>query len=58
MRYPAAAGPGAEGPAALNLLAAAIALMLRAPGHRHLFLGELDWLLLPPLALKQCRLFT
>ena len=32
--------------------------MLRSPSHRHVFLGELDWLLLPRLALKHCRLFT
>lgn len=56
----------AEAPAApegalapnLNVLTGAIGLMMASPRHRHLFLADLEWALLPPLALKQFRLFT
>lgn len=29
----------------------------RMPGKQHLFLQDLDWAVLPPLVLDQCRLF-
>ena len=32
-------------------------LMMRSPVHRHLFLADLEWLVTPPLMLKQFRLF-
>jgi len=32
-------------------------LMGRSPKHRHLFIADLEWLLAPPLALKQVRIF-
>ena len=32
-------------------------LMMRSPVHRHLFLADLEWLVAPPLTLKQFRLF-
>ena len=32
-------------------------LMMRSPVHRHLFLADLEWLVTPPLILKQSRLF-
>ncbi len=47
-----------QGAAALNVLTSAIGLMMASPQHRHLFLADLEWALLPPLALKQFRLFT
>ena len=31
--------------------------MMRSPVHRHLFLADLEWLVAPPLKLKQFRLF-
>ena len=31
-------------------------LMASSPAHRHLFLADLEWLLLPPVMLKQVRL--
>jgi len=31
--------------------------MMRSAPHRHLFVGDLEWLLLPPIALKQFRLW-
>ena len=51
------AAPQPEG-ASLNVLTSAIGLMMASPRHRHLFLADLEWALLPPLALKQFRLFT
>jgi cytolysin-activating lysine-acyltransferase len=32
-------------------------LMGRSPRHRHLFVADFDWLVGPPLALKQARIF-
>ncbi|NFV78774.1 toxin-activating lysine-acyltransferase [Magnetospirillum aberrantis] len=32
-------------------------LMGRSPAHRHLFMADLDWLVLPPLQLGQARLY-
>jgi len=52
-----AAPEGATAPN-LNVLTGAIGLMMASPKHRHLFLADLEWALLPPLALKQFRLFT
>jgi cytolysin-activating lysine-acyltransferase len=40
-----------------NPFASAVLLMSRDARHRHLFLADLEWALLPPLALKQVRLF-
>ncbi|MBF0167293.1 MAG: toxin-activating lysine-acyltransferase [Alphaproteobacteria bacterium] len=31
-------------------------LMTQSPAHRHFFVADLDWLILPPLMLRQCRL--
>lgn len=39
-------------------LASAIVLLGASPRHRHLFIGDLDWAVLPPIALKQFRLFA
>ncbi len=38
-----------------DVLGQVMQLMLRSPQHRHLFLADLEWLILPPLALRQCR---
>jgi cytolysin-activating lysine-acyltransferase len=32
-------------------------LLGRMPGKQHLFMADLDWAVLPPLVLDQCRLF-
>jgi cytolysin-activating lysine-acyltransferase len=32
-------------------------LMMRSPVHRHLFLADLEWLVAPPLMLRQFRLY-
>lgn len=40
-----------------NVFASAVWLMQLSPRHRHLFLADLEWALMPPLALKQFRLF-
>lgn len=31
-----------------------LGLMAASPAHRYVFLGDLEWLVLPPLALGQC----
>ena len=45
-------------PASHNVFSSAVFLMSRSAKHRHLFLADLEWRLMPPLALKQFRLFT
>ncbi len=40
-----------------ELLGQAAWVMMRSPAHRHLFVGDLEWLLLPPIACKQFRLW-
>ena len=37
-------------------LSAVMGLMLLSPRHRHMFIADMEWLLLPPLALNQYRL--
>jgi len=57
----AAAGGAAETQPvgqAPNPLASAIALMTASAPHRHLFIADLEWALLPPIALRQCRVFV
>ncbi|MBX9823619.1 MAG: toxin-activating lysine-acyltransferase [Xanthobacteraceae bacterium] len=39
------------------MLGTAITLMLRSPGHRNLFVAELEWRIYPPIMLGQFRLF-
>lgn len=41
----------------LPALGAIAWLFGRMPGKQHLFLKDLDWAVLPPLILDQCRLF-
>lgn len=33
-------------------------LMQRSPSHRHLFLADLEWLVIPPVMLRQFRIFS
>jgi cytolysin-activating lysine-acyltransferase len=58
----AATAPAEEAPPGTlrrepNVYASAIWLMQLSRRHRHLFLADLEWALMPPLALKQFRLF-
>jgi len=32
-----------------------VGLMARSPDHKHLFLADLEWRVLPPMLLRQCR---
>ena len=32
-------------------------LLMQSPVHKHLFLADLEWLVLPPVQLKQFRIF-
>lgn len=65
------AGPPAAAPAATqsvpstpavpetqaSVLGQMIWLLLQSPAHRHVFVSELEWRLLPPLTLGQARIF-
>lgn len=44
-----------SGPA--DALGQAMALMMQSPMHRHMFLADMEWLVLPPIALQQFRIF-
>jgi len=58
---PAAAPAAAQRPAAQPGPAAAlgevVSLLVQSPGHRHLFLTDLEWLVVPPIMLRQFALF-
>jgi len=36
----------------------AVWLMMQMPNYRHVFLGDLEWMVLPPILLNQFRLFN
>ncbi len=55
---PGEAQPGTASPQPVNPLAAAITLLLASPPHRHLFIADLEWRLLPAIASGQFRLIT
>lgn len=46
------------GPSSLQVqtFADVVALMAASPPHRHLFLSDIEWLVMPPLMLGQCSL--
>mgnify|MGYP000850280573 CR=1 FL=1 len=46
-------GPSTPGDAFFQIAG----LMASSPTHRHLFLADLEWLVLPPLMLQQFRIF-
>lgn len=56
--HPAETQSGTPGPQQVNPLAAAITLLLASPPHRHLFIADLEWRLLPAIASSQFRLIT
>ncbi len=39
-------------------LGRAVLLLMSQPAYRHLFLADLEWMLLPPILLNQYRLFS
>ncbi|HTH45286.1 MAG TPA: toxin-activating lysine-acyltransferase [Oxalicibacterium sp.] len=47
-----------ESLAKLPILGPALWLYARDPIKKYMFLGDLDWAVLPPVVLDQCRLFT
>ncbi len=52
-----AAGEGTAPPPAPNVMASVLMLMLQSRRHRHQFVSDIEWSVLPPLALQQFRLF-
>ncbi len=49
-----------EGPALLaplTTLGAVTSILLASPMHRHVFLAEMEWLVVPAVSLGQCRVF-
>jgi len=40
-----------------SVLGQMVWLLLQSPAHRHVFVSELEWRLLPPLTLGQARIF-
>jgi hemolysin-activating ACP:hemolysin acyltransferase len=40
-----------------EILGQVAALMMRSAGHRHLFLSDMEWLVVPPLLIGQVRVF-
>ncbi|MEW6133708.1 MAG: toxin-activating lysine-acyltransferase, partial [Pseudomonadota bacterium] len=44
--------------AKLPILGPALWLYARDPIKKYLFMGDIDWALLPPIVLDQCRLYT
>lgn len=50
-------GPSTAVPTKAALLGEILGLLTRSPTHRHLFLADLEWAVMPPLMLGQCRLF-
>lgn len=53
----AAAGTAPNAAQVCTSLGAATWLATRSPLHRHLFIADLEWLILPPIMLNQTRLY-
>src|SRR5262245_41508576 len=49
------AGAGQPSPAAA--LGEIVSLLVQSPAHRHLFINDLEWLVVPPVMLKQFAIF-
>lgn len=63
---PAAAAPAAAAPAAAaeaprddmtRLLGQIVTLLGQSPGHRHVFVSDLEWMVLPALVARQARIW-
>lgn len=54
-----AAGPAPDAPRddMTRLLGQIVSLMGQSPSHRHIFLADLEWLVLPPLTKRQVRIW-
>src|SRR6516225_1359244 len=52
---PSATAP--RNPASDAVLGQVVWLMMNMPQYRHVFLADLEWMVLPPILLKQYRLF-
>ncbi|MCR4377237.1 MAG: toxin-activating lysine-acyltransferase [Rhodospirillales bacterium] len=48
---------GPPTPDARQILADVVWLMMSAPNHKHLFLSDLEWLVVPPILAGQFRVF-
>lgn len=44
--------------AKLPILGPAVWLYARDPVRKYMFMGDIDWMLLPPIVLDQCRLYS
>jgi len=51
------AASGAVAETQASVLGQMVWLLLQSPAHRHVFVSELEWRLLPPLTLGQARIF-
>jgi len=56
-KSPAPDAVAAAGNDPSGLLGAAVWLMLSSPGHKHLFVTDFEWLVVPPILAKQFRLY-
>lgn len=54
---PGQAQPAEGGLDRITVVGHATWLMMQAPTHKHLFLADLEWLVLPPVILGQFRLW-
>lgn len=48
---------GAAQPGTAAALGEIVSLLVQSPAHRHLFLVDLEWLVVPPVMLRQFPLF-
>jgi cytolysin-activating lysine-acyltransferase len=53
---PATAQPTPQ-PTVASVLGELVWLLAQSPGHKHLFLADLEWLIMPPILLNQFRVF-
>jgi cytolysin-activating lysine-acyltransferase len=53
----AAATPAVTPPARDAVLGQVVWLMMQMPAYRHVFLADLEWMVMPPVLLNQFRLF-
>lgn len=53
----AKAHPGFLNSPGAQLIGEIVGLLSQSPAHRHLFLADLEWLIAPPMALRQFRIF-
>ena len=49
--------PAKGQPSPTAALGEIVSLLVQSPAHRHLFLADLEWLVVPPVMLRQFALF-